>query len=293
MAFISPSPLSPTKGIAQMVTLNRSALQTELATAYPSDDYFVDANLYTNWKAVVIVLRSSIGNQQKTLIFDGQSDSTADLLLTGSARDAWNVVSTTIYDFDGGHIKLLTRDGQLTIGDFDFDLSLPPIVPTFFSTALGDGYDYSIVSQPYVYESFTNTVANSGTSTHEFSPVSGNDAVYDLNIALDGNGYVAQESVAPLQPSDLTTSLDVTVDWMNGHLGNAVKYEVRFYGSISSWAKPFPAFGTDLAGAGTIASFPKSEIENNVGTVNRMTITCQVASGTPTVLMQGIKIIRN
>jgi hypothetical protein len=124
MSFISPllSINPPTKGTPLSVELNKDEL-VDLVFNLNADPYFLDK---TNWKYVLITMQSSEGKQTEVMMFDCDNVSNlvyTDFLISLTARDAWEIQTLAITDFDGGCLRLSAKDGQLDPNDFNFDLN--------------------------------------------------------------------------------------------------------------------------------------------------------------------------
>jgi uncharacterized delta-60 repeat protein len=101
------------KGQANVLTLSKSELATQLETLSSSD--FSDPS---NWKQVVLTYESAVGNQMKRVVFDATDENPEGIFeLSEKARDEFEVKTLTIFDFDGGYLKL-ERD-ELTVLEFD------------------------------------------------------------------------------------------------------------------------------------------------------------------------------
>jgi len=114
MAFYT-KPVSPTKGQDNQVTLDKSQLVADSIVS--ADSYFSDSS---NWKYVVVSYQSTEGSQLEKVSFNVVGPSTtvnSSFKVSDKARDTFEVQSVTIYDFDGGYLKL-SRD-QLVVADFD------------------------------------------------------------------------------------------------------------------------------------------------------------------------------
>lgn len=98
-----------------------SISKSELAS-HPSitDTYFQNTS---NWKSVILVYKSSIGNQNEVLIFDATlATPTSNFLVSVKARDIFQIKRIVINDFDKGYFKIERAD--LTTAQFDIDLSI-------------------------------------------------------------------------------------------------------------------------------------------------------------------------
>jgi hypothetical protein len=126
MAYITPSPLAPTKGTPLSVKFTKSLLQGDASFQAAADAFFSDS---TNWKSVEIVMKSTTGSQTETMIFDCDNlddEVFTDFLISDKSRDIWEVQTVIVFDFDGGHLTLSVSAGQVNPTDFNFDVSSPP-----------------------------------------------------------------------------------------------------------------------------------------------------------------------
>ena len=131
---------SPVKGLPTTFTLNKSDLAA--VTSVAADAYF---SQMTNWHKVVLVYRSSLGNQYEIVTFDASLASpTASFQVSLKARDIFQIDKIKIKDFDGGIFEVPRF--ALTVADFDVDMT--PLVPWINSASSRvmslDGSDMTI-----------------------------------------------------------------------------------------------------------------------------------------------------
>jgi hypothetical protein len=131
MAFIDPllSNNPPTKGNPLSVKLTKTLLQADSAFISATDSYFADS---TNWKYVLITMQSSEGKETEVMMFDCDNlddEVYTDFLISTTARDAWEVQTLVVTDFDGGYMRLTSKDGQLNPADFNFIIGGLPLDP--------------------------------------------------------------------------------------------------------------------------------------------------------------------
>ena len=108
------------KGDENIITLSRSTLLADSKVV--ADSYFNDVN---NWKKISVIYETDVGNQKEQLIFDASLSDPTDIFdVSLTARDNWNVKAVTIFDFDGGYLRLYR--GDLTTAEFDIVI-LPPL----------------------------------------------------------------------------------------------------------------------------------------------------------------------
>ena len=125
--YITPSPLDPIDGVPYPVTFTKADLQADASfiAATASDPFFRDS---TNWKVVEIVMRATEGGQTETMVFDCDNvdlTATTDFLVSETSRWIWEVDTVSVFDFDGGSLKLSAKDGQLNPAEFNFNLRVP------------------------------------------------------------------------------------------------------------------------------------------------------------------------
>jgi alpha-tubulin suppressor-like RCC1 family protein len=107
------------KGQANVLTLSKSELATQSKIVSDSD-----FNDQSNWKQVVLTYESTAGKQMKRVVFDASEATPEGVLeLSDKAKNEFKVKSLTIFDFDGGYLKL-ERD-ELTVLEFDIDFISP------------------------------------------------------------------------------------------------------------------------------------------------------------------------
>lgn len=236
MAFLSPVPLSPTLGTPQTVTLNRANLMTDLETANGADPYFLTTADYSKWKKVTVILRSEVGNQLKTLTFDGQSDSTADLSLTSGAREVvWNVMSAKVYDFDGGSISIDQAISPSLLNVYDFDLSFIPSTVLQSFTEVGAVLMANISNlTTYYSQRFTHGANFTLTSFDAYlknkdGPTSNLSGGYRIDLYDSGNSLIASSD----DFADLSTVSTVNAEYVSFNfptapsLNSGELYEMR------------------------------------------------------------------
>lgn len=113
---ILTKPASIAKNTAATFTLSKATLASNPAI---TDVYFQDTN---NWKSVILVYQSSVGDQREILVFDATIASpTASFLVSEKARDIFQIKRIIIKDFDGGSFEI--ERSSLTTVEFDITLS--------------------------------------------------------------------------------------------------------------------------------------------------------------------------
>ena len=122
MSIISSSPAlnAIVKGTPATFTLDKAELALNSIVA--ASPYYSDM---ANWDKVTVVYRSSVGNQSEKVVFDAtQTTPTASFSASATARDIFEVVRVTIFDFDSGYISVQRVD--LVTAEFDVDMTPPP-----------------------------------------------------------------------------------------------------------------------------------------------------------------------
>jgi len=113
MAIITKPAGGILKGVPASISLSKSEL-----SALPliiADSYFSNAS---NWNKVILKYRSSSGKQYETVQFDATlSSPTGNFLVSIKARDAFEIQTIEIHDFDND-IFIVPRSA-LNVADFD------------------------------------------------------------------------------------------------------------------------------------------------------------------------------
>jgi hypothetical protein len=276
--FISPSPLAPTKGTPLVVTLNKENLRTDTALQAAADSYFTTDT--TKWKKVSIEMKSNVGEQSKTMVFDAtQATPTAEFLLSTTSRDTWEVADTTIYDFDGGFIKLRTSKGQLTVADFNFDLAPAPPVVSYFTQ------DFTVDSNTLAYFSDGSGVWDMSNKLHfahsyndgmgwgpdrQLSFPTFNVEIPDLGMGEHLNGYVGAGGGAAvdLNVNGFEVELEVANIDLDGAMGADIT--VSIFNGDGSASDTLPAhIQINSNGTKTIAINPAMDLPNIMGSMNK------------------------
>ena len=138
MAYITPNPESLTKGVPFELTLNKESLRLDASFIAAADAYFKDDTL--NWKYVEMTMKSVNGKQTETVNFncsDLNTDPTANFTISSTSRDAWEIDSVAVFDYDGDSVILTLANGQLNPADYDFDLT--PFTESFESGGFVEG----------------------------------------------------------------------------------------------------------------------------------------------------------
>lgn len=142
MSIITSVPAlnSIVKGVGSTFTLDKTALSINSVVA--ASPYYSDMN---NWDKVTIVYKSSVGNQSEKVIFDAtQTTPTAPFFASTTARDVFDVVRVTIFDFDNGFISVQRAD--LVTAEFDVDMTPAPLYTfqrNFLSPASQEAFENS------------------------------------------------------------------------------------------------------------------------------------------------------
>lgn len=174
------------KGVGSTFTLDKAALAANSVVS--ADPYY--SNM-VNWDRVTIVYRSSVGNQSHKVIFDAtQTTPTAPFFASDRARDIFEVVRVTIFDFDSGFISVQRAD--LTTAEFDVDMSSIPSAIEPFSLTLINPSLYVLSNSNFTCE---RNAANFGTYGFNYS----NNAIpmttgkFYKEIVFDANGFSAND----------------------------------------------------------------------------------------------------
>jgi hypothetical protein len=131
------------KGQENVITLAKSELATQ--SKIVSDSYFSNQS---NWKQVVLTYESAVGNQMKRVVFDASEATPEGVLeLSDKAKNEFEVKTLTIFDFDGGYLKLYrgdlnTSQFDIVIGSVVSEASIVWDVLTAGATAEPDGGIY-------------------------------------------------------------------------------------------------------------------------------------------------------
>ena len=226
--YISPSPIAPTKGTPLSVDLVKADLLNDASFQLAADNYFKNT---LNWKSVEITMTST-GGQSETMIFDCDNldaTVTTDFLISDSARNVWKVTKVIVFDFDGGRIRLSTKDGQLVESDFNFDLT--PVIEEYVEIA-------STATQAWISntgvgffkfagQQFTHT----GTGTYTSSRIEARFAVqgspthlFDFHLAPDTDRGNPILSIIGLNAADVVDNTYHSFDISSTVLTDGVKY---------------------------------------------------------------------
>jgi hypothetical protein len=101
MALLSFSP-TPAKGATSTATLDKSELMA--LPAVSGDAYWSDAS---NAVKAYIIMSSTVGNQEKTLVFDlAQASPTSPISFSLRARDTFQLDKIILMDADEGELVL-------------------------------------------------------------------------------------------------------------------------------------------------------------------------------------------
>jgi len=118
---IITKPATVTKGSSALFTLSKSLLVANAVVA--ADAYY---SVMANWKSIIVVFESSIGNQPEKLIFDASlATPTAYFNVPIQARDLFQVKRIDIYDLADGHISI----PRANLVAADFDVSFAVVAP--------------------------------------------------------------------------------------------------------------------------------------------------------------------
>jgi hypothetical protein len=110
------------KGVPATFTLSKVELLSVPMVA--ADSYFSDSD---NWNKVILKYKSSEGKQYEVVEFNATSSSPTGIFsVSEKARDAFEIQTLEIIDFDGG-IFIVPR-GSLTAAEFDINFA--PVGPT-------------------------------------------------------------------------------------------------------------------------------------------------------------------
>jgi hypothetical protein len=110
-------PANIEKGQPQLFTLNKAELEVHALVVM--DDYFSNKD---NWATVVVVFKSTSGNQGETLVFNATlAEPTAFFAATDRAHDTFEVEQLSIYDFDWDYLKI-DRVNLIAV-DFDMEFT--------------------------------------------------------------------------------------------------------------------------------------------------------------------------
>jgi hypothetical protein len=114
------------KGQENVITLSKSELAIQAKVV--SDSYFSNQS---NWKQVVLTYESDEGNQLKRVVFDAVESIPEGIFdLSDKSKDAFEVKSLTIFDYDGGYLKLYRGD----LNTSQFDIVIESAVSGDFAT---------------------------------------------------------------------------------------------------------------------------------------------------------------
>ena len=128
MAIIT-KPSAIDKGVENVITLNKADLASD--TKVVADSYFSDQN---NWNTIYITYKTPEG-QVNDVIFDASEASPVGSFNPSlKGRDAWEVQSVTIQDFDNGSLKLLR--GDLTVAEFDIAFNVAATTQSAFDPSV-------------------------------------------------------------------------------------------------------------------------------------------------------------
>jgi hypothetical protein len=215
-----------TKGSPATFTLDKAALA--LVTSVANSTYYADT---ANWKAVVVVYKSSTGNQSKKVTFDvsGAGPYTAPFYASIQSRNVFDVSKILILDYDGGNFPVYSS--ELTVGEFDIDMGV--IVPTF---------SWDLITG--------NAASTGGTELHntvwDFSWA--NMGRYDTLVTGDFV-WTVQHEITGAGPDDMMAGYKKTLPFA-GTPEDAL--ESGIYGH-SSFTRSIGYGGTDVAVQGNVA----------------------------------------
>lgn len=222
MSFLSTIPITVTPGNTESMTLSTSGLLTDLQGVYGSSGYFTADT--SNWKSVIVNLKSTVGNQVKTLVYDIANLAPADLSLSALAREVtWECESAVIYDFDGGQIKLTKRDNSGLLSAYNFS-SVAAALSYFEQTFENGGLPSAFEAYTHSGTAFTTFDASNAWVTTNYGGMSYN-AVFGLDVENGVDGYVDATAATRM---DLTTfsALEIKVDTSAITLGTATQFNV-------------------------------------------------------------------
>jgi hypothetical protein len=107
--FLTP-PNQIVRGQENIFLLDKLRLSQELKIL--NDSYFSDMD---NWKSVAVKYVSEDDNQNIVMVFDvSETIPQANFDATLKAKQTWKILSVTVFDFDGGYIKLQRSDLEVT-----------------------------------------------------------------------------------------------------------------------------------------------------------------------------------
>lgn len=155
MAIITKPAGGVLKGVPATFTLNKAELLS--VSAVSSDAYFSNS---ANWNRVHLIYKSSQGKQYEVVEFNATlSSPTGTFSVSEKARDAFEIQTLEILDFDGG-IFVVPRS-SLTVADFDISFtSTPPVFTgTYIDWTERSGYT------PEADGGITSTLTEPDTST--------------------------------------------------------------------------------------------------------------------------------
>jgi hypothetical protein len=137
------------KGTSSTFTLDKAELAADALVA--ADAYFSDD---ANWAFVQLIYKSDVGGQSEVVVFDAsQVTPTASFLVSATARDIFEVQRLVIVDHDGGRFIIPRAD--LTIAEFDIDMSAPAPSLTWTKNRPSDLADYGVESGLLVNTAYT------------------------------------------------------------------------------------------------------------------------------------------
>lgn len=120
MAIITKPAGGILKGVPASISLSKSELSA--LSIIVADSYFSNTS---NWNKVILKYRSSTGKQYETVQFDATlSSPTGNFLVSIKARDAFEIQTIEIHDFDND-IFIVPRSA-LNVADFDVALLSAP-----------------------------------------------------------------------------------------------------------------------------------------------------------------------
>lgn len=110
------------KNVPTPFTLTKSLLAA--LPLVSSDPYF---SVQLNWNKIVLVYKSSIGEQKSIVIFEASQEvPSGDFFISSKARDFFNVERIDIYDFDNDRISI----PRSALNAIEFDIDMTPVSVT-------------------------------------------------------------------------------------------------------------------------------------------------------------------
>ena len=110
------------KNVPTPFTLTKSLLAA--LPLVSSDPYF---SVQLNWNKIVLVYKSSIGEQKSIVIFEASQEvPSGDFFISSKARNFFNVERIDIYDFDNDRISI----PRSALNAIEFDIDMTPATAT-------------------------------------------------------------------------------------------------------------------------------------------------------------------